>query len=621
MTFELPEGTAPCGKCSSVRYPDFCATCDTEQCGKCNPNRAMPRTENFWVKPIGSCARCEDKYYADQPCPDCKPSEWTLPDGSPAMIGSLSGNPNGRIILIPNPYHRCHTCDNTGRIKQYVSGFAPGEAERYKQAIYALRSYTFRYKEDLKEKVAERERQYQQQVDAARYAARARIEKEKADQTRKELEEKWDKERREQKKKAEHAEKECKAIETLRAKCAPEMAAIQAQISALETEGSSTVKIRLLKHYNHPSSVVFRNLQRTLGGSYGTTEELQNLLRQAEMGNITNPFEAYFEYVKQQETNRLRIYLRTCINDYLPSRDDGSGYSVLKKVANYYISDSLPEIGDVYFYTIKTPEIHTGSLYEQYFFRFTTFEEFLTVRNEVWNESWFNRVFREAKTVHFDSRTDAKDEEVKKRWKSQLVFMNDYWEQSRLRLEVPSAYQSSHPDLQREQVRLEYIRSFELRGKAAVGEYYVDDLSCQEVEQRTNFRFFPGTSYTAPTSAPKAIYAEGNLQPRPSSEVGKKVSIEQLQHAWQQYQNLRKNKLLKGNTSPETSTVYHTAKNSFCTDQRRYHILREYIFDEANRHRDFHKILMETFGQNFFTQDSETQSTLAAATRLSTSIF
>lgn len=579
--------------------------------------------EFFWIKDIGSCAICKDKYYFNQPCPDCKPSECTLPDNSPAFIGRQGGDPiTAPTQLIPNPYHRCRTCDNTGHIKQYVSGFAPGDAERYKQAIYALRSYTFRYKEDLNEKAAERERQYQQQVDAARYAARARIEKEKTDQTQKELEEKWDKERREQKKKAEHAEKECKEIETLRAKCAPEMAAIQAQISALETEGSSTVKIRLLKHHNHPSSVIFRNLQAILsGGSYYMDDERQRFFLQAERAHTTNLFDAYFEYVKQLETNRLRIYLRKCINGYLSNRDHGSEYSALAKTADNYIRNSLPEIWDNNFYTIKTPKVWTGSTWEECSLYFTTFEEFLAIRNEVWNESWFNRVFREARTVHFDSRTDAKDEEVKRRWRSQLVFMNDYWEQSRLRLEVPLAYRNSHPDLQREQVRLEYLRSFELRGKAAVGEYYVDDLSCQEVEQQTNFRFFPGTSYTAPASSPKAIYAESNLQPKPCSELGKKVSTEQLQHAWQQYQNLKKNKLLKGSTSSETSAVYHTAKNSFYTDQRRYQILREYVFNEANRHRDFHKILMETFGQNFFMQDSEMQSTFATASRLITPIL
>ncbi|STX28484.1 Uncharacterised protein [Legionella beliardensis] len=95
-----------------------------------------------------------------------------------------------------------------------------------------------------------------------------------------------------------------------------------------------------------------------------------------------------------------------------------------------------------------------------------------------------------------------------------------------------------------------------------------------------------------------------------------KVSLEQLEKVWGEYQKIKKS-IFKRKTSSETLAVYNQAKSPIYNDIGRYRILCEYALDKKNQHREFYKLLIKTFGQDFF-QERSNNSSLMFQTPLNT---
>jgi hypothetical protein len=607
---------------------------------------------NYWIISKAACAACGTGHPTNAPCRDCKPSQHRLPNGQPAFIGYPTNG--GSAQLIPTGRF-CGTCRNTGTMT-ITYGFAAGEAQTYRDAISKLRDLTQNYKRYQEEEAKEFNYQYkiQRAAEAAAIAQErekqadaekqriAQIEYEKAVkevQARKIVTDKLEKERKETAEKLKkEREKERREIADLQTLCTSEIESIKMSIHQLEETGNPEVKKRLQVDDKYSNNVLFSNLiqhfaftypsyivPRTYFYSEGTAlltpfqmrKDSNNyfkfklkdlgaskIVKYAQAHNLTL-FEACFEYNKQIQLNIVRNFIRVWINHFNPSMDHHSNW--LFDLSAHYVRGEY-EHG---WYGRYTPFALPENILTPFFFSnekngaqdlswctYVTFEDLMAIRNEVWNESLFNRFFRKATQTHFNEETDNKDEELRKRWKAQITFMQNYWDQTQLNLEVPPQFQSSHPDLQREQMKLQYFQSLQTHGQAMVGNKRVDAMSFHEVEQRTKFQFFPGKSYTRPTTYSAAPYSQ-----QVEDNDSKKISIDQLEQAWRTYQQRRKDKLFKSDTSPESFNVYNQAKSSLYTDECRYRMLCEYVLNPANQQREFYKTLITQFDRSFFIKE------------------
>ena len=167
-----------------------------------------------------------------------------------------------------------------------------------------------------------------------------------------------------------------------------------------------------------------------------------------------------------------------------------------------------------------------------------------------------------------------------------FIFREDY---------LPTSYLGCTPELQELKITLEYYESLERDGYAQVCGHTVDDLSLNEVLAKFKFDYHFEKPYKTLKVAAYQIERK-----KPSLHANKKISLEQLSDAWQNYRQERSAKFFTSDMSKETQETYQAALNPMLCDEGRYLLLRRYVINKANKHRAFKKALERTFGDRYF---------------------
>lgn len=114
------------------------------------------------------------------------------------------------------------------------------------------------------------------------------------------------------------------------------------------------------------------------------------------------------------------------------------------------------------------------------------------------------------------------------------------------------------------------------------------------------------------TNLPKLRRESTDAAPRETnSEEQPQVRLEQLQAVVKDYNNIKKG-FFKSRSSLATRTALQNAISSKYDDMERYQILRDYVLEKSNSHREFCRLLKNTFGECFFQEDKYQQDTQQA---------
>lgn len=473
MPFIFPPNTELCS-CGSVKSNNFCANCNTGTCSSC-------REEGFWVKHLQSCSSCGEKERTQRDCPSCTMQPgFQMHDGRPHKKGILtSAYPqySAQPTLIPI---ECTTCNCTGRVWVPVTNGFSSDVERKKwhDLIVKLRTYTQEYKQAQRELAAQREKE-RRECELAQEALRkesSRLAQEKIQ----------------------------KKITETREVCQAEIQSIRDKITKLVGSGTPEVKARYSQGSNL-SNRLFKELMCHFHFIMALDRDSEHLLfrrgfggREFELnGNAqllglqldsANLFQGCFAHQKKREQESIRYHFRLNIDSYPPSQDYKES-SYLFQIAKKYSERQLNDILKSPCFTINLPVLKGTSVVNCIF---STLSELLAIRNEVWNESWWNRNFQKATTTHYNQNTDRQDAETKRRLVSQIEFMQGYWTQSTRQFVPPLEYENYPQDLQRIKAEYEYYSSLQLNGRATFAGQNVDALSSGEMVSKTKFRDFSG---------------------------------------------------------------------------------------------------------------------------------